>query len=769
MLLVISELRGGGAEQVVVHLATALRAMGLAVEVLCIQDRGILADGAEAAGVPVVALRSLRPYDLPAIMALARELRRFRPDVINVHDRSSLPYVCLANWLAGRRPVAFSCHGLLLADQLRSKFRDRLAMRDVRALTAVSEPSGREYARLMRWAGLVDLVENGVSIPPLRGPEAMSRARGEFGILSEDLVFLAIGNVKPEKGYEDLLDAASLLREGGTRLRILIAGSPADGGYSARLAARSAAGGLENTVRFLGYREDAQALRSAADVFVLPSRKEGLPMALLEAMAAGLPVVATAVGGVPQAVCNESTGLVVGAGAPRELAAAMTRLAGDGPLRARLGAAARQQVMANYSVQKMAGAYLSVFNRIAARTSDYPRLASTAAGAPKPRVLMMGPLPPLTGGMATVADNLRRSRLAAEDCRLVAVNNGKMTPPGRSLWAGVLAQVRLLGRVLANQVRLGAQVAHIHTCALFSFWRDCVHVLALRPLGCKVVWHIHDGSFAGFMAKGPAVRRGVIRAALRMGSAVIVLSEQSLRAMRPLAPEVNWVVVPNAVPVPPRPAQPTAGPTRFLFLGNLTRRKGAFDLVDAAELACHKGMDAVVRLAGAEVSAGQKEELVGHISALKCRERISLLGLVTGPDKDRALEDSDCLVLPSYVEGLPMAVLEGMAYGLPVIASSVGSIPEVVCEGREGFLVAPGDVAALADRMARIAADAGLRRSMGAAARRRIEQSNSLDMMAERVLKVYRDAITPGAGPGPQNAREDGGPRTDNVLVHARP
>jgi glycosyltransferase involved in cell wall biosynthesis len=114
-----------------------------------------------------------------------------------------------------------------------------------------------------------------------------------------------------------------------------------------------------------------------------------------------------------------------------------------------------------------------------------------------------------------------------------------------------------------------------------------------------------------------------------------------------------------------------------------------------------------------------------------------------------------------------MAVLEGMAYGLPVIASSVGSIPEVVCDGQEGFLIAPGDVAALADRMVRIAADAGLRRSMGGAARRRIEQSNNIDMMAERVLKVYRDAIAPESGSGPQNVREDGGPRTDNVLVHA--
>ena len=117
VLLVTSELRCGGAERVVVHLASTLCGLGVAAEILCLQRPGSLAKEAMACGVNVIALQSLKGYDAKAIWSLAKHLRRFRPDVINVHDRTSLPYVVLANGIGGRRPVIFSAHGLLAQDE----------------------------------------------------------------------------------------------------------------------------------------------------------------------------------------------------------------------------------------------------------------------------------------------------------------------------------------------------------------------------------------------------------------------------------------------------------------------------------------------------------------------------------------------------------------------------------------------------------------------------------------------------------------------------
>ena len=120
------------------------------MEILCLQRPGSLAQEAAAAGIDVIALHSLRGYDLKAVWLLAGHLRRFRPDVINVHDRSSLPYVALANGIGGRRPVVFSAHGLLTQDE-QPKRRDRWAAKRLSQITAVSQPAGREYARLLGW------------------------------------------------------------------------------------------------------------------------------------------------------------------------------------------------------------------------------------------------------------------------------------------------------------------------------------------------------------------------------------------------------------------------------------------------------------------------------------------------------------------------------------------------------------------------------------------------------------------------------------------
>ena len=113
--------------------------------------------------------------------------------------------------------------------------------------------------------------------------------------------------------------------------------------------------------------------------------------------------------------------------------------------------------------------------------------------------------------------------------------------------------------------------------------------------------------------------------------------------------------------------------------------------------------------------------------------------------KDEALQTSDCLVLPSYAEGLPMVVLEAMAYGLPVIATRVGAIPEVLTDGQEGFLIEPADVKALADRMLRVAGDPELRRRMGLDARRVAEARFSLDAMVDRIMDIYTDILREGA------------------------
>lgn len=353
---------------------------------------------------------------------------------------------------------------------------------------------------------------------------------------------------------------------------------------------------------------------------------------------------------------------------------------------------------------------------------------------------MLGPLASQTGGMAVVAANLRDSKLR-QMTQLTTMNNGKTTPIHRPFWHGVVAQIILLYRLYQSISRQGTQIVHIHTCALFSFWRDIVHMVLARWLRCRVVWHLHDGTFFKFLSQGNPVKRAIIRWALAQGSATIVLSEGSRKKLSPHARAADWRVVSNGVAIPPTCSEPKKGSIRFLFIGNLTRRKGAYDLIRAAELMAQQGLTPILRLAGGEVVPGQRAEIESRITESACAEQIELLGVITGREKEQALASSDCIVLPSYAEGLPMVVLEGMAYGLPAIATRIGSIPEAVDEGVEGFLIEPGDVNRLADAMTQLASDTEMRSRMGRAARRRAEQEFSLDGMADTILAIYNDIL----------------------------
>ena len=360
--------------------------------------------------------------------------------------------------------------------------------------------------------------------------------------------------------------------------------------------------------------------------------------------------------------------------------------------------------------------------------------------AAQPRVLMLGPLGSLTGGMATVTANLRDSKLRRTTYLLV-MNNGKVTAANRPLRTGLAAQLKLLRGVHRTILHHRINLVHIHSCALFAFWRDTLHMVLARLLRCRVIWHLHDGTFLKFLSQGNFAKRAFIRWALRRGSATIVLSEGSRRQLRPHAPKVDWRVVSNGVPLLPIQPKQENRPPHFLFLGNLTRRKGAYDLIAAVELVAKRQADCILQLAGGEVVAGQQAEIEQRIRESPCSRQIRLPGLVTGSEKERVLAASDGIVLPSYAEGLPMVLLEGMAYGLPVVATRVGSVPEVVDDGVEGFLIEPGDVDSLADCMYRLATDTNLRHRMGRAARWRVEKEFSLDNMADRILSIYNEVL----------------------------
>ena len=309
-------------------------------------------------------------------------LRQFAPDVINCHDRSSLPYVVLANLFARRRPVVYTAHGLLFNADREPRRRHRLAMKGVTLATAVSEQVARRHADYLGWTGGFTVIPNGVPDVSVddatRGGDLRSAARHRRA-----------GDRLPGRRQrptrKGLRGPARRDRVAASRpspaadVRVLVAGKMGESPYCRDLLARPKRLGLESAVQFLGYRDDASRLYSAADVFVLSSRSEGLPMVLLEAMTAGLAVAATRVGGVPDAT-PEGTALLVDPAAPQELGQ------GDGrPGRRRRAAPPTRRrprvrpPWPGYGVETMVSRYLDVYARAAAGKKRR-RTATDAAG-----------------------------------------------------------------------------------------------------------------------------------------------------------------------------------------------------------------------------------------------------------------------------------------------------------------------------------------------------------------------------------------------------
>lgn len=360
--IVLSELRAGGMERVVVHLAQGLCRCNFETIVICMEKAGALSSELQLGGVRLSAINSVRSMDIGAVLRLHRILKNFSPDIINIHDYASTPYTVIANQTAVSAPIIFTAHGLLYTGFGKLQTRYRFFSNWFSGLTAVSEEVAGRHRGFLNWSKPITIIPNGV---PSIDHVARSRAhlRNEFGCKEGCVLFLAVGNPRPEKGFEDLIDAVAILHnhyEHQHQFLVVVAGELDGGPYCQSLQNRLRDRGLNTWCRFIGFRADTLALYSAADAFVLSSRSEGLPMVILEAMMAGLPVIATRVGGVPNAVGDY--GVLTPPGQPSELAKAMTNMFTNREWMQSLGQSGRKHARKIFGVNRMVDAYINYYH-----------------------------------------------------------------------------------------------------------------------------------------------------------------------------------------------------------------------------------------------------------------------------------------------------------------------------------------------------------------------------------------------------------------------
>ena len=354
----------GGAEVLAADLARGL-ADRYRFVFICLDSLGRLAQQLRAEGFEVVCLGRRPGIDLRCMVRLARCWRRYEVKLVHAHQYTPFFYAACARAWRGRPPILFTEHGRWYPDYPRRRriVFNRLVLRGRDRVSAVGQ-AVREA--LVRNEGIprhrIRVIYNGVDVERFTArPECRLSVRQRLGLRETDFVIVQVARLDYMKDHMTAIRTMARLVRQVPAAKLLLVG---DGPKRALIRAEIQAQNLEASVCLLGQREDVPELLGAADVALLTSLSEGIPVTLIEAMAAQLPVVATRVGGVPEVVLEGQTGLLASAGDDAALADCLLRLANQPELRRQFGQAGRQRAEALFCQRLMHQQYADCFEEM---------------------------------------------------------------------------------------------------------------------------------------------------------------------------------------------------------------------------------------------------------------------------------------------------------------------------------------------------------------------------------------------------------------------
>lgn len=328
---------------------------------------------------------------------------------------------------------------------------------------------------------------------------------------------------------------------------------------------------------------------------------------------------------------------------------------------------------------------------------------------PAPRILMLGAHPTKTlGGISTLIGDILRSPLTTEFEFKHIVS--QMDEARR--WGKLLLMLQALGQFSWTLLAWRPALVYIHVGGNASLYRKAVFITLARCGGWRVVSHIHAGNFAPYFAQQSVLGQQFILRGLGLSHKFIAVSQEMATWLAQRWPHCEVSVIPNGVRLEEfaveRPAAASVKVPRLLFVGKMGFLKGEGDLLRALQ----QMQAAQPRDFRLDMLGQRSADIAAIVAASGLAAHLDQLGPVALHERRDYFQRADIFVLPTYAEGMPIAVIEAMAAGLPVISTPVGGTPELVTDGCEGFLVTPGDIPALAQRLAQLLDDASLRQQM---------------------------------------------------------
>jgi glycosyltransferase involved in cell wall biosynthesis len=679
------------------------------------------------------------------MQALALTWRMPRDGVTHVHAHwATMPTtaaVVVSRWLGW--PFSFTAHAWdLFVRNPSLKAKVELA---ARVFTCT------EYNRryLSHWRPQVRdkilCVYHGVDLERFRGPSPAQR------LASPERLFLTVGRLVETKGYDVLLEAYRRLRDRGIAFRAVLVG---EGPLRGAIGRRIARAGLGAQVELLPTRERAalRELYARAFAFVLPcviardGDRDGIPNVILEAMAMGLPVVSTTVSGVPEAVQDARTGLLVPPGDAERLSAALEQLVRRPNIAGVLGDHGRMWACAQFDAAEHLRGFVREMRRLLEGAS--PRVAPHPARIrPRPARVLYVIWSLEMGGAERIVESLA-----------AGIDRRRFTP--------VVACLNHPGRLAASLRQRGVRVIALHKGPGVD-WRALRRLATLmRRLRIDVVHaHLWGGNLWGRLAGRLCGVRAIViqehglqpwrgrlhwwldRRLLGLADRVLFVSERAMRDYRSRtgASAARCVLIPNGIEWDARGLDRASARRQLgwepderviVSIGRLVPEKGHEDLLKALGLLRRQGEAVRVVLIG----DGPHRPALMHLQA---RQGLDGSVVFAGTQDDVApwLVGADAYVQPSRREALPLALLEAMAAGVPVIATRVGEVERLIRHGREGFLVPPADPAALAGTLLEVLRIPEQARHVAARAQQLVQSQYSRARMLDSVQALYDELL----------------------------
>jgi glycosyltransferase involved in cell wall biosynthesis len=771
VLVVIGQLEIGGAERHLVNVLPAVHCQALSCTVYALRGGGALEGELQAAGIRVISPRhhSRRWIGLlRTAWHVIATLRHERPDIVHFFLPEAYLLGGLCSLFAPRCIRIMSRRSLNHYQHKRRMIPaiERFLHRRMDCILANSNAVLNELRREGVAESASGVIYNGVRLPSHTDSDAGVATRKRLEIADGTFVLVMVANLIPYKGHGEVIEALRLAHD---RLpdewMILMIGS--NRGIQADLEQRAVAGGVANNIRWLGQLDDVQPYLAIADLALVVSHEEGFSNAVLEAMAASLALVVTAVGGNVEAVVDGESGCVVPPRDAPSIAEAIVELAGNGVKRSLLGQAARARVVSHFGMENCVAAYRRVYLGLAGRSNRTIKALIAECGA-----ISTDP-PPVQAGKPKVLfvvteDWYFVSHRLALACRIrdagyrvtVATRIGNLEDTIREKGlelAGVPFErslrhpLRDLRALLAlNRVFEREQPDIVHLVSLKPIVLGAV-LLAVVHRRTRAVWAFtgmgYIFSSAGMLARAlrPVITRllGWLNDAERFRMVVQNVEDASvLRKYRVARPECVSIIPGAGLDTSefyPHEGNPDGATPVVLLPARLLQDKGIYEFAAAASIVREQGIAARFVLVGRF-----DHDNHGTIDAADLERWIADKRLEWWGHRDNMREvyhAASVVCLPSYREGLPKVLLEAGACGIPLIASDVSGCRAVCIDNETGLLVPVRDSAALAAAVMRVLADPALAERLGQAARERIEDQFAVEGISAQTVALYRELL----------------------------